>query len=185
MANDASGPSSPDMWWLSETVPASEVLTAAALRRLADVYCSAVDDGDANLMGSLFVPDGRLVVYEPGASPGHGEPLRSWDVEGLHRLLEVLRTSYIRWMHFLGNHWVKVDGDRAVGETYLQACHLRDRDGHLEEEVAMIRYHDGYRRLADGWRFEVRNVYRQWTTIRPVAGGQHEIDAVLHGRDGT
>ena len=88
-------------------------------------------------------------------------------------------------MHFLGNHWTEIDGDRAHGQTYLQACHLREREDRLEEEVAMIRYQDHYVKTADGWRFEERNACRQWTTVRPVTTGQHEIDAALHGRRGS
>jgi hypothetical protein len=156
----------------------------AEMRRLADVYCSAVDDGDADRMGALFVSGGRLVVYPPGAWPGEVEPLRQWDgVEGFRRLLAVLEKSYLRWVHFLGNHWVEIDGDTATGEAYLFACHLRtDPEGVQEEEVAMIRYKDHYLRTDDGWRFTERNACRQWTTVRPVSAGQHEIDAALHGR---
>lgn len=154
-----------------------------ATRRLADVYCSAVDDGDADRMAALFSADGRLVVYRPGDWPGTGEPLRRWNGrEGFARLLTVLADSYLRWVHFLGNHWIDVDGDRASGEAYLLAHHLRDGERGLEEEVAVIRYKDHYVREAGKWLFEERNACRQWTTLRPVSSGQHEIDAVLHGR---
>jgi hypothetical protein len=160
----------------------SEIESTLAIRRLADVYCSAVDDGDADLMASLFVPEGRLVVYEPGSRPGHGVPLRSWDLEGFRTLIAVLGQSYVRWVHFLGNHWVDIDGAHATGQAYLFACHLRQREHGLEEEVAVIRYRDSYALTDDGWRFAERNACRQWTTVRPVASGQHEIDAMLHGR---
>jgi hypothetical protein len=154
-----------------------------ACRRLADVYCSAVDDGDAPRMASLFHPVAKLVVYRPGDWPGTAEPLRQWDgEEGFSRLLSVLAESYERWVHFLGNHWVEIDGDRAAGEAYLLACHLRKTGDVEEEEVAVIRYKDFYVRTADGWRFSERNACRQWTTVRPVNAGQHEIDARLHGR---
>ena len=153
-----------------------------ATRRLASVYCSAVDNGDAERMASLFVPDGRLVVYAPGCRPGSGEPLRHWQGAGdFARLISVLQQSYVRWVHFLGNHWVDIKGDRADGEAYLLACHLRDGTGGQEEEVAVIRYQDAYIRTRDGWRFEERNACRQWTTVRPVSDSRHEIDAVLHG----
>jgi hypothetical protein len=160
----------------------SSIEGTVALRRLADVYCTAVDDGDADLMGSLFVPEGELVVYEPGARPGHGEPLRRWDVDGSHRLIAVWGDSYLRWVHFLRSHWTEIDGDRAPGQAYLQACHLRERDGAMEEEVAIIRYRDSYVRMPEGWRFVQRNACRQWTTVRPVSTGQHDIDAAIHGR---
>jgi hypothetical protein len=166
-----------------EEEPMTDFEDQVAMRRLADVYCSAVDDGDAAAMAALFAPGGRLVVYRPGDWPGAGEPLRRWDgIEGFTKLLAVLEQAYVRWVHFLGNHWVEVDGDRASGEAYLFACHLRTRgDGAEEEEVAVIRYKDLYVRTSDGWRFEERNACRQWTTVRPLVAGTHEIDALLHG----
>jgi hypothetical protein len=164
----------------------SDIDSALAIRRLADVYCSAVDDGDPELMASLFAPGGQLVVYEPGSWPGAGEPLRRWDRDGFRKLIAVLAQSYVRWVHFLGNHWADIDGERATGQAYLLACHLRAAaDGQAEEEVAVIRYRDSYVLTDDGWRFQERNACRQWTTVRPVASSQHEIDAVLHGRRGS
>lgn len=160
----------------------SDIEDWVALRRLADVYCSAVDDGDAARMQALFVPDGHLTVYAEGADPREDEPMRRWDVAGLQQLIQVLQDSYVRWVHFLGNHWAEVDRDRAAGETYLLARHLRERSHGHEEEVAVIRYADTYVRTPAGWRFEDRNVRRQWTTVRPVGASQHDIDAVLHGR---
>jgi len=154
-----------------------------AMRRLADVYCSAVDDGDAERMAALFVPGGELVVYRPGQWPGEDvKPLRRWQgVDDFARLLAVLADSYVRWVHFLGNHWVEIEGDDAYGEAYLQACHLREAtDGTQQEEVAVIRYKDFYVRSDEGWRFRERNACRQWTTVRPVSTERHEIDAVLH-----
>jgi len=154
-----------------------------ALRRLADRYCSAVDDGEADKMASLFTADGELVVYPPGTRPGTEEPLRRWcGADGFRRLLAVLDESYVRWVHFLGNHWAEVDADQATGEAYLFACHLRDgADGGQEEEVALIRYFDHYQRVDGSWRFAQRNACRQWTTVRPLSGAPHVIDHALRG----
>src|SRR5262249_34998710 len=103
-------------------------------RVLASRYCSAVDDGDAARMASLFEPPGRLVVYAPGSTPGKSEPLRRWEGEqDFARLITVLRESYDRWVHFLGNHSVEVDGDRAAGEAYLLSLGLRRRSDGTEE----------------------------------------------------
>jgi hypothetical protein len=151
-----------------------------ATRRLATVYCSAVDNGDAELMESLFVGGGQLVVYAPGSKPGVGEPLRHWqELDGFRKLIATLQQSYVRWAHFLGNHWVEVGGDQAIGEAYLMACHLRQSADAQVEEVAIIRYQDSYVRTSSGWRFAQRNACRQWTTVRPVTTTRHEIDAVL------
>jgi SnoaL-like domain len=163
--------------------PMNEFEDQVALRRLASVYCTYVDDGDAQRMASLFVPGGRLVVYPPGARPGAGKSLRSWEgVEGFRKLIAVLGQSYLRWVHFLGNHWVDINGAHAAGEAYLLACHLRNGARGQEEEVAVIRYKDIYMRMSEGWRFRERNAYRQWTTVRPIDAGRHEIDAVLQAK---
>ena len=153
-----------------------------AMRDLAARYCSAVDDGDAARMAGLFVPEGRLIVYPAGTRPGDEVlPLREWrGVTGFARLIGILSDTYLRWVHFLGNHWVDIGGDRAAGEAYLFACHLRQgADGREEEEVAIIRYRDRYVRTEGEWRFETRRAYRQWTTVRPIDSGSHEIDVAL------
>ena len=158
----------------------SSVEDLVALRRLADLYCSAVDDGDAKRMASLFADGGELVVYAPGARPGKGEPLRRWGgAENFERLLTTLEQNYVRWVHFLGNHWAEVNGDQAFGEAYLLACHLRGGEGAQEEEVAVIRYVDRYVRVDGNWRFGQRNACRQWTTVRPVSTSRHAIDTAL------
>src|SRR5271169_3382576 len=109
-----------------------------ALRRLVCIYCTYVDDGDAERMAGLFVTGGRLIVYPVGARPGSAEPLRHWEgVEGFRKLIAVLGQSYLRWVHFLGNNWVDVEGDNATGEAYLLAHHLRVSGERQEEEVAV------------------------------------------------
>jgi hypothetical protein len=153
-----------------------------ATRQLASIYCSAVDDGNTERMASLFVPNGQLIVYSVGSAPGSAEPLRRWEgAEGFGKLITVLGQSYLRWVHFLGNHWVEVNGDTAQGEAYVFACHLRAGDNGEEEEVAVIRYRDNYVRTVEGWRFSERHAYRQWTTLRGIDARQHGIDTALHG----
>jgi len=93
----------------------------------------------------------------------------------------VLGQSYLRWVHFLGNHWVEVNADTAQGEAYVFACHLRASDKGEEEEVAIIRYRDTYVRTAGDWLFSERHAYRQWTTLRGIDVRQHAIDTALHG----
>ena len=147
-----------------------------ATRQLASVYCSAVDDGDPERVVSLFVPGGGLSVY----GRGKDTPMaRLCGVDDFRRLTDALARSYVRWVHFLGNHWVESDGETAEGETYLMACHLRDVDGTHVEEVAVLRYRDEYVRTADGWRFAERHARRQWTSGRPLGETRHAIDAAM------
>ncbi len=165
---------------MTRSVLADEV----EVRRLVSIYASYVDDGDHARMGGLFAPGGRLVVYHQGGRPRVDEPLRQWEGEGFSRLIAALGKSYVRWAHMVGNHWALFDGDRAHGETYCLAMHLRDGDPQ-SEEVNLIRYWDDYVFTADGWRFAARHAVKQWGVIRPVNAGLHELDALLHGRPGA
>ena len=160
----------------------SAVEDQVALRHLVSIYASYVDDGDAERMAGLFAPGGQLVVYNPGGRPRVDTPLRFWEgAEGFGRLIGALKAAYVRWYHFIGNHWVDVDGDRARGETYCIASHLREGQPQ-SEEVNLIRYWDDYVRTPAGWRFSARHCVRQWGGIRPLDSGLHEMDALLHGR---
>jgi len=154
----------------------------AALRRLASLYCTAVDDGDADAMAGLFIPQGSLIVYPAGTSWG-ATPLRRWDQkQGFQKLIETLRQSYSKWVHFLGNHWADVRDGEAVGEAYLFACHLKAQSADPVEETAIIRYRDFYVRIPEGWRFRERHAFRQWTTSRPIGQSPHLMDVALSSK---
>ena len=159
----------------------SDTDTYIEIQRLVSLYCTAVDDGDGCAMASLFVPDGRLVVYSPGDKPCLDTPLRQWEsADRFAGLIENLRQSYVRWFHFLGGHWSEPNGDVAHGQTYLMAHHLcEDADGSMSEEIALVRYFDTYVREESGWKFKIRNAVRQWTNVHSLGAIDHKIDLAL------
>ena len=146
------------------------------VRGLVDRYCSAVGDRDAERLGALFVPGGRLVVYVPGRADPVGELAAP---EGFARLVAALREAYERTFHFVGNHYADVDAAAASGETYCVAFHLRQTEAGREEETALVRYRDRFARTEKGWRFERRDAYRQWTDVRPLHARRHAVDRVM------
>jgi catechol 2,3-dioxygenase-like lactoylglutathione lyase family enzyme len=133
------------------------------LRRLVDAYASAVDDGDGAGMAALFVPDGRLLVYEAGSDE------LAYSYRGPAELANVaaeMERLYTRTFHFVGNFVCEIDGDGATGTPYCVASHLRD-DGRGPQIVVMpVRYRDTYVRTPDGWRFEERICTVQWRERR-------------------
>ena len=141
------------------------------LRALVDSYAAAVDERDLDAFVALFVPDAALTIRQAGTSPefrchGHGE---------LTAAVAPL-SQYLSTMHLMANHRCEIDGDRASGETYCLAHHLREAAGGVEDLVMMIRYGDTYARTPEGWRFARREVRILWTevhaaSVRPLEFG--------------
>jgi hypothetical protein len=70
--------------------------------------------------------------------------------------------------HFNGQSTVVLDGDRATGESYCIAHHLRQVDGQRTLMIASIRYLDEFAKQADGsWLFAERRLMVDWTETRP------------------
>jgi hypothetical protein len=109
------------------------------LRQLAYRYAEAVDGRDLDGLVALFVPDVRV------GRDRHGrDALAAW-------FDPVLRTFGVS-IHFVGNHRITLDGERASGVVYCRAEHEVD-DRWL---VMMIQYWDSYRRHDGEWLFERR-----------------------------
>jgi hypothetical protein len=133
-----------------------------ALRRLLGVYAAAVDDRDPATMIATFAPGGKLVVYEGEAA----QP--SWEYNGdeVAGVIADMERYYLATFHFLGNFVCDVDGDRATGNPYCIAYHLRD-DGRGRQVISTpIRYRDTYVRTPAGWRFELRRCHILWRERR-------------------
>lgn len=143
----------------------TETADRLQLRQLLDLYASAVDDRDGEAMAALFVPDGRLLVYEADtgelshAYRGHAE---------LVAVAEDMERFYLRTFHLVGNFACELAGDRATGTPYCVAHHLREDARGRSVVVMPVRYRDSYRRTDQGWRFEERVCTVLWRERRPA-----------------
>jgi hypothetical protein len=133
------------------------------LRELVDTYAYACDAQDEQLFVDLFVPDATLVVIQGGDAE-----LRCDGRDELSKAIRPL-AQYKSTMHLMANHRCEVDGDRARGETYCHAGHLRETAGGVENLSMTILYDDDYVRTAAGWKFSARQVRVLWTEVRPAS----------------
>jgi hypothetical protein len=133
------------------------------LRELVDTYAYACDARDERLFMDLFLPEATLIVLQRGEVE-----LRC---EGQQELSKAIRplAQYKSTMHLMANHRCEVDGDKASGETYCHAGHLREASGSLENLAMTIVYDDDYVRTAAGWKFSARQVRVLWTEVRPAS----------------
>lgn len=135
-----------------------------ALRDLVEAYARCADRIDGEGLASLFLPEGVLRIVRRGVEE---EPAQRIGREEIATAIKRL-DRYVATMHFVGNHYVTVDGDTATGEVYCVAHHLVGESGSQIDHVMIIRYQDQYQREADGWKIAVRELRVDWTEERTV-----------------
>lgn len=132
-----------------------EALVHLELRRLADLYCHAVDRGDMVLLRSLYHDD---AVDEHGAMfTGTADEYVAW----LPRMLAGV--DAIR--HEISSALFVVDGSRAQGQLVNTAYH---RTGDREVVIGG-RYLDTYERRDGVWRIAHRSLVLDWVQQRTAA----------------
>ena len=126
---------------------------------LAQRYAQASDRRDADALLGLFASDG--VIEMPGTQlEGH---------EQLATVPGILEGMFIATQHKVHNVLVDVDGDRASGEVYCTASHLRETEQGLEVEDWAIRYQDQYMQHNGQWVYSRRELVIDWVERRPAA----------------
>ena len=136
-----------------------DLLAKDAIRELVLLYCRGVDRKDFALLRTLYTRDGvdaHGIRYDGSA-------------EGFVDYLETSLAPVEIGAHYVCNHLISVDGDRAEGEVYALGYHiLPDGQGGRIEDFAGVRYLDKYR-VEDGrWKFASRNVMFDFEHRQPI-----------------
>jgi len=136
-----------------------------AIRELIDSYAHNADRRLSENQAALFTEDAVLDVY-------HGDPEKTKPVQSLRGRPELekgFRESLSRYdvtMHFNGQSILRIEGDRATGETYCLAHHFWSEDGCRMILVMGIRYEDLFVRRGKQWLFSERKLIIDWTDKR-------------------
>jgi ketosteroid isomerase-like protein len=149
----------------AEITPAEQA-DRLAIRELFDAYAHCADRRDAEGQKALFTEDTHFVVYMEG--PGTAPSQDLYGREALTPVFEDLN-RYQATMHFNGQSTVKLDGDRATGESYCIAHHLFTEGGTRMLMVAWLRYLDVFVKVDGAWLFAERELYLDWAETRPSA----------------
>ncbi len=116
---------------------------------------------------ALFTGDTRFIVFMDAAA---AEPTQ--ELHGRESLAPVFDdlNQYVATMHFNGQSTILLDGDRATGESYCLAHHLKvGQDGQRTMMIASIRYLDELAKQDGQWLFAERRLMVNWTETRPFA----------------
>ena len=137
----------------------AELADRLAIRTLVDAYARCADRRDAEGQKALFTEDTHFVVYMDGEG---SEP--SQELNGREALTPVFAdlNQYQATTHFNGQSTIALDGERATGESYCLAHHLKTEGGERSLMVASLRYHDTFVKRAGAWLFAERNLYVDW-----------------------
>jgi hypothetical protein len=131
------------------------LLIKQSLHELIAAFSRAADRLDESAMAELFHPD---AIIDSGVIRGNPKyfaaEFASW-VRANARLL----------FHAVTNEWFQVDGQHAIGESYVTAVsRLRGQTG--ESDVLTVgRYLDRFERRANIWKFIERRFVLDHSTV--------------------
>jgi hypothetical protein len=149
------------------TISPLEAADRLAIRELIDAYAHCADRRDAKGQMALFTGDTRFLVFMDATA---AEPTQ--ELNGRESLAPVFDdlNQYVATMHFNGQSTILLDEDRATGESYCLAHHLKvGQDGQYTMMIASIRYLDELVKQDGRWLFAERRLMVNWTETRPFA----------------
>jgi SnoaL-like domain len=141
----------------------TEAADRLAIRELFDAYAHCADRRDAEGQKALFTEDTRFAVYMDGEETEPTYVLHGR--ESLTPVFEDLR-QYQATTHFNGQSTVTIDGERASGESYTMAHHLRQTEGERTLMIAALRYLDTFVKIDAAWYFSERKLILDWSELR-------------------
>lgn len=114
------------------------------IEQLRARYCWAYDDGEPEVLGALFTPDGTVDLGDWGVFRGTDEIVAGFRAQ-VRGPGDPLRT-----LHTLSVPVIDIDGDQATGQWYVVVYHVpRAGDAHPVRFVG--RYFDTYRKQGGKW----------------------------------
>jgi ketosteroid isomerase-like protein len=151
---------------IHSAITPQEAADRLAIRELIDAYAYCADSRDAKGQMALFTSDTRFLVFMDSRAKEPSQELRGR--EALAPVFDNLNV-YQATTHFNGQSTVRVDGNRATGETYCLAHHVSAEGGRRTLMIASIRYLDIFAKHNDEWLFAERKLMVDWTETRPLA----------------
>jgi ketosteroid isomerase-like protein len=140
-----------------------EAADRLAIRELIDAYAHCADRRDASGQMALFREDAAFQVFMDSRLSKPTYMLRGRDA--LAPVFADLR-QYQATTHFNGQSTIRLDGDKATGESYCIAHHLTVAGVKRTLMIASIRYLDKFAKQNGVWLFAERKLMVDWTETR-------------------
>jgi hypothetical protein len=149
------------------TISSEEAADRLAIRELVEAYAHCADRRDAKGQIALFTADTHFVVYMDAKNPTPTQDLHSR--EALAPVFADLN-KYEATTHFVGQSTIfTLMNDRATGEAYCLAHHVRVDGEKKRLMVASLRYYDTFVKIDGAWLFAERLLYVDWLDERALS----------------
>ena len=154
----------------------SQLADHVELNQLAYRYAAALDSCDVEAFLSVFLQEARLTTFPPGSdqplgvSTGHAE---------LANVPTIMRERFTRTAHFLTNHLIHLDGDRATGSLLCMARHYFANRPVGTDLLAVIRYLDRYERRENCWFIADREIRFHWSETHTTLNDDQVVGMLL------
>lgn len=135
-----------------------------SITRVIAHYARFADERRFVDMAGLFTTEGRMLLFRPRAEHPAETP------QGHDELISAFGalTAFETTSHVLAPSLVEVDGDVARAHTRCMAHHINQTpEGRVRFTLA-DRYEDVLVRTDDGWRFQERRKYSDWSETAPL-----------------
>jgi SnoaL-like domain len=145
----------------------SEAADRLAIRELIEAYAHCADRRDPTGQMALFTADTHFVVYMNSK-----DPTPSMELYAREALAPVFAdlNQYDATTHFVGQSTIfTLTDDRATGEAYCMAYHVKVDDGNRRLMLASLRYHDTFAKIDGLWLFAERLLYVDWLEDRAMS----------------
>jgi ketosteroid isomerase-like protein len=137
-----------------------------AIRELIEAYPHYADRRDAKGQMALFTADAHFVVYRDPKAPKPSQELHSREAPAP---VFAELNKYQATTHFVGQSTVvTLTGNRATGEAYCLAHHVKVDGGKRRLMVASLRYVDTLVKTDDAWLFAEHLRYIDWMDERAL-----------------
>jgi len=145
----------------------AEAADRLAIRELVEAYAHCADRRDAKGQMALFTADTHFVVYMNAKDPKPSQELHSR--EALAPVFADLN-QYDATTHFVGQSTIfTLTADRATGEAYCLAHHVKVDGGKRRIMIASLRYLDRFVKSDGAWLFAERLLYVDWIDERALS----------------
>jgi len=142
---------------MNNTDALDQVISHHAIVELGCKYARGVDRGDPDIIMTAFHDDASVIS---GAFNGSA---KAFATEVTKMIDDIASCT----AHTVTNHWIEIDGDNAVGESYVIAYQGLNGDQPLSV-LTGGRYIDKYERRHGRWKIAQRTFVSDWTTTSPA-----------------
>ena len=139
-----------------------EIVDRQQITEALSTYCRAVDRVDRELGYS---------IWNEGATVDYGEAIFIGTARGV---IDHICNSHLQGLshsHQLGNVIIRLDGDLAFSEAYVNSAMRMEHNGELLQVNTRGRYLDNWSRNGVGWGIDRRVFVCDLSEMRPVNPG--------------